>query len=62
MPRLAHDQAPALLRQVDDCLAIAHGAPADSAYDPDRSPLIQIEPRVEAMPAGPQGVTTMFVL
>lgn len=48
MPRVAHDQAMALLRQVGDFLAIAHAALADPAYDPHRSLPIPLEPRVEA--------------
>jgi hypothetical protein len=48
MPRVSHDQALALLRQVGDFLAIAHAALADPTYNPHRSLPIPLAPRVEA--------------
>lgn len=48
MPRVARDQALALLRQVGDYLAASHGALADPSYRGARALPIPLQPRVEA--------------
>ena len=48
MSQVSHDQAMALLRQVPQFLASAHGALADVNYDSERSLPVGLEPRVDS--------------